>query len=107
VSDPTDRFDDEDDGFERGYERDPEIFEPGDGVWLRGLWMLVLALLLSVARFVTLVAALIQFGWMLFAGEKNDNISAFGISLARWMARTVLFLTGASDDKPYPWRKWP
>ncbi|WP_114284538.1 DUF4389 domain-containing protein [Candidatus Halocynthiibacter alkanivorans] len=103
MSDPMDRFEDEDDGFER----DAEIFEPRDGVWMRGLWMLVVAFLLSVARFVTLVAALIQFGWMLFAGEKNDNITAFGISLARWTARAVLFLTGASEEKPYPWRRWP
>lgn len=75
-------------------------------VWLRGLWMLVLAVLFGIAETVLLAAAVIQFLWMVFAKEKNRFIADFGKDLSAWLSKTARFQTGASDEKPFPWSSW-
>jgi len=77
-----------------------------DNVWMRGLWMLVLALLFGVGEFVLAVAAVLQFLWLLFAKEKNAHITRFGKDLSDWLARVALFQTGATEDKPFPFARW-
>lgn len=75
-------------------------------VWFRGLWMLVFAILFAVAETVLLLAAILQFAWMIFAKEKNSFLVDFGRDLAKWLEKTALFQTGASEEKPFPWAKW-
>lgn len=81
-------------------------FERPDGIWLRGLWMLILLMLFAVAETVLWICAVLQFGWMLFAKQKNTQIAAFGEKLGNWVAMTVRFQTGASEEKPFPWSAW-
>ena len=85
---------------------DGERFEAPKGIWMRGLMMLILALMFGLAETVLGVVALVQFLWMLFAKEKNTLLMGFGEDLARWLADVALFQTGATDDKPFPWAKW-
>jgi hypothetical protein len=75
-------------------------------ILLRGLWMVVLAVLFGIAETVLLIAAILQFCWMLFAREKNSFLAEFGGSLGKWLEKTARFQTGASEDKPFPWEKW-
>jgi len=75
-------------------------------IWLRGLFMLVFAVLFRLAEIVLFVIALVQFFWMVFAKERNTALAEFGESLGRWLARVAAFQSGASEDKPFPWRKW-
>lgn len=89
---PTD--DDDDDGLLTGE------------TWMRGLHMLIFAVLIEVAKWILLIATALQFLWMLFAKEKNRNIAEFGESLARWIANAARFQTGGTDDKPFPWSRW-
>jgi len=74
--------------------------------WLRGAWMLILLILLRVAEVVLAVCALLQFGWLLFTRDKNPAIAQFGEKLGNWMAMTSRFVTGASEEKPFPWSEW-
>jgi predicted lysophospholipase L1 biosynthesis ABC-type transport system permease subunit len=76
-------------------------------VWMRGLYMVLLALAFSVAHALLVVTAIAQFLWLLFAGEANAQIAQFGRSLSKWLADTGRFLTGASEAKPFPWAPWP
>lgn len=76
------------------------------GPWMRGLQMLVLAVLFGVAEVVLWVATVLQFGWLLIGGALNPRIAAFGEDLADWLARCVRFQTGATEDKPFPWAAW-
>lgn len=89
-------------------ETDPE--PPGEferrSIWLRGLWMLVLVILVRIASIVLTAAALLQFGWMLFARRRNDHIAAFGERLARWMATATRYLTARDERLPFPWEPW-
>jgi len=77
-----------------------------EGIWMRGLWTLILFLLFGVAEMLVVVTAILQFGWMLFGKEKNAFIAGFGLSLGKWLAKTARFQSGASDEKPFPWTKW-
>jgi hypothetical protein len=71
--------------------------------WIRGLHMLILAVLFGVGQTLMCLAAILQFGWLLFTKRHNDNIATFGRDLAQWMQRVALFLTCATEDKPFPW----
>ena len=87
---------------------EPATAETGgekDNVWLRGLWTLILFILFGVAELIVIVAAILQFGWMLFAKEKNPQIAALGTTLGHWLAKTARFQTGQSEEKPFPWTK--
>jgi len=81
-------------------------FEPPENIWMRGLMMLLMGFLMELAKTVLAVVAVVQFLWMLFAKEKNRLLSDFGVDLGDWMARNARFLTGASDQKPFPFSKW-
>ena len=76
-------------------------------VWLRGLFMLLFMMGLGAAHVVWNAIAVVQFVWLLVAGQPNDQLAKFGASLSLWVAEAVRFLTFAVEDKPFPWRNWP
>ena len=76
-------------------------------IWLRGLFMLLFMVAFGVAQVLLNTLAVVQFLWMLFAGERNQMLTRFGNSLSKWFSETVQFLSCASDDKPFPWKDWP
>jgi len=76
-------------------------------VWMRGLYMLLLALAFGIAQTLLCVTAIAQFLWLLFSGQPNAQLVKFGSSLAKWVAETAKFLTFCSDEKPFPWAAWP
>ena len=75
--------------------------------WIRGLFMLLLLLAFGVAQGLLWVGALVQFLWLLFAGEPNPALAQFGRSLSRWIADTARYIVCASEAKPFPWAPWP
>lgn len=77
-----------------------------DGIWLRGLWMLILVVLFGVAETLLFLSAVIQFFWMLVTGDRNRFITEFGDKLANWLAITARFQTARSEQKPFPWSEW-
>lgn len=83
-----------------------EIEDDDENPWLRGLWMLVLAILFELGRAILWFTAVLQFLWLLFAKEKNTYIADFGKDLADWLARITLYVSGASDDRPFPFAPW-
>ena len=77
-----------------------------NNLWLHGLIMLILVLLVNLAQTILGVCAILQFFWMLFARERNPGIARFGQGIAHWLAATSRFLTGAADERPFPWTPW-
>jgi hypothetical protein len=75
-------------------------------IWLHGLMLLVLLMLANLAQTVLALCTLFQFLWMLFANERNDRIAALGQNVGNWLAISARFLSGASDEKPFPWTDW-
>lgn len=81
-------------------------YEPEQSIWMRGLWMIVIAILIRIAAFILFVATVLQFLLMLIGKAKNENIAKFGEQMANWFDKAARFQTGASDEKPFPWAKW-
>ena len=75
--------------------------------WARALYLLFFMCAFGAGQTVLGLIAVVQFVWLLATGEPNQVLRQFGASLARWFADAVLFLTCASNDKPFPWRNWP
>jgi hypothetical protein len=74
--------------------------------WLHSLVMLILVILINLAQTVLGICALLQFLWMLFARERNIHIAKFGEQVGNWLAISARFVSGASDQKPFPWTAW-
>ena len=75
--------------------------------WMRGLHMLVVLVLMKIAGTVLAVVSIIQFFWMLFNDDKNPEIARFGRGLGRWLMQASEFVTGGSEEKPFPYQGWP
>lgn len=73
-------------------------------VWMRGLFMLILAVLFGIAEMVLVVFAVLQFLWLLFSKEKNAFLADTGDTIGKWLMEVSRFQTGATEDKPFPWR---
>ena len=76
-------------------------------VWKRGAIMLLFLVCFSVAHWVLYVLTVVQFLWMLIGGERNAFLASFGRSLGLWLAETAWFLSGDTEERPFPWRPWP
>lgn len=82
-----------------------EQFEPDkpDGMGHRFVYMILLALMISVAQTVLGVATIIQFVIMLVNKHPNERLADFGTDLGIWVAKAARYQTAASNVKPWPW----
>lgn len=87
-------------------EREPEGGSAKNAIWMRGLFMILLAVLFGIAETILGVCAIIQWLWMFFAKEKNERLFGFGRDLGDWMRDVALFQTGVTEEKPFPWKRW-
>ena len=75
--------------------------------WLRGLFMLLFAVIYSVAEIVLLAVVVFQFLYTLFTGVNNRNALDFGRSLSMFIYQVFSYLTYNSEQKPFPFGSWP
>jgi hypothetical protein len=75
--------------------------------WLRGLYILLFALLYSIAEVVLWAIVLFQFGSQLLVAHPNPRLLAFSRGLTAYIYLILQYLTYRSDDKPYPFDEWP
>ncbi len=75
-------------------------------IWLHGLTVIVILALSHLALTLMGASAVIQFFWMLLKKERNTQIVEFGNGVAHWLSVAAAFVTGKSDDKPFPWGPW-
>ena len=76
-------------------------------IWVRGLFMLLMALAMHVGGTVLGVIAVIQFVIMLLNDQPNARLAKFGRGLARYFQQIVNFLSFAAEDIPFPFNDWP
>jgi hypothetical protein len=78
--------------------------EKNDNLLLRLVFMLLIAVMISLAQTVLGVATIVQFIVMLVSNKKpNERLADFGTDLGIWIAKAARFQTAASDVKPWPW----
>ncbi|MEQ3711508.1 MAG: DUF4389 domain-containing protein [Tateyamaria sp.] len=83
-----------------------EQFEPDqpDTMLLRLVYMLLIAVMISVAQTVLGIATVVQFVIMLVNNKQpNERLAEFGTDLGIWVAKAARYQTAASNVKPWPW----
>ncbi|MDG1128527.1 hypothetical protein A8B83_17775 [Rhodobacteraceae bacterium EhC02] len=83
-----------------------EQIEPDkpDNMLMRLLYMILIAIMISLAQTVLGVATVVQFVVMLVNNnEPNKRLADFGTDLGIWIAKAARFQTAASNVKPWPW----
>ena len=69
------------------------------------LLYLVVACIIVEAVFVAVVV--LQCGFLLLSGKKNDNLLQFASSVLRYYVQVLEYLCFKSDDRPFPFKPWP
>ncbi len=75
--------------------------------WLRLLFMLIFVVVFWVVEIVLAVLVVLQFGFSLFAGKPNPQLTRFGGQLARYFHDIVAYLSYRSEVRPFPFSEWP
>ena len=78
--------------------------EQPDNMLQRFIYMMLIAIMISLAQTVLGVATVVQFVVMLVDKKQpNERLADFGTDLGIWIAKAARFQTAASDVKPWPW----
>jgi len=80
---------------------------PQRSLWVRFLYMLLMAVAFQVAAWVLGFVAIVQLAMAAFAGGPNPNLKTFGTGLGRYIGALARFLTFESEDVPFPFADWP
>lgn len=88
---------------------DPELKKnvSQHNTWLRGLYMILFALIYSVAEVVVAAVAIFQFLLVLVTGHPNERLREFGQGLSVYIYQIWRFLTFNSESLPFPFDRWP
>ena len=87
---------------DRGPERPIEDNLKSRATWMRLLFMVICAFLISITSFVGTFVVVLGFLWLLFTGEVNRQIRGVGQSIAAYLYEIIRYLTFNTDDRPFP-----
>lgn len=76
-------------------------------IWMRGLYMLLMALAFHVCVTVLGIVTIIQFVMTLLSDAPNNRLVSFGRSMGNYLRQIVNFLTFATEGIPFPFSEWP
>lgn len=75
--------------------------------WVRVLFVILFALIYSVAEIVIVAVVVVQFGFALISGERNQKLLDFSAGLSEFIFQILRYVTFNSEDKPFPFAEWP
>jgi hypothetical protein len=75
--------------------------------WKRGLFMVLFIIISGVAKLIVTLVAVFQFITLLFKGEANEEMVAFGQNLSTYLYQITLFLTFKTGEMPFPFTAFP
>ncbi|MBI4937708.1 MAG: DUF4389 domain-containing protein [Nitrosomonadales bacterium] len=85
----------------------PDLSATRRNIWLRALFMLLMALAYHVASTVLWFVTIIQFLIALMNDKPNDRLVSFGRSIGRYLQQLANYLTFATEAIPFPFSDWP
>ncbi|NRB20753.1 MAG: DUF4389 domain-containing protein [Rhodobacteraceae bacterium] len=78
--------------------------ENEENILVRLVYMLLIAVMISLAQTILGAVTVLQFVVMLINNKQpNERLADFGTDLGIWMAKAARFQTAASNVKPWPW----
>ncbi len=84
-----------------------EVPSPGRSIWMRALWMVLMALAFQLASTVLGVLAVVQWVFALVNEKPNARLCAFGQSVGQYLRQIAAFVSFATDSLPFPFADWP
>lgn len=74
--------------------------------WKRIVYMLVLAVIVSIVRTLLWAVIFLQIITTLLTGSSNSHILVFGRSLSAYLYHITLYLTFNTELLPFPFSNW-
>ena len=78
-----------------------------EGIWRRGVFMLVFLIAYNIAEVLIVLITLFQFVTVLFTGRVNEAVLRLGNNLSIFVFEAFQFLTFNSNIRPFPFSPWP
>ena len=78
-----------------------------EGIWMRGIFMVLFFIAYNIAEFLILVTALFQFVSVLVTGRLNETMLRFGNNLSYFSLETFKYMTFNTNFRPFPFSPWP
>lgn len=75
--------------------------------WLRLVYTLLLALAWQITELLLVAIVLLQIGYRAFTGQADARLADFGRRLSAYAAQIGCYVTGATEQKPWPFMEWP
>lgn len=76
--------------------------------WLRFIFTLLFAVIFYYLLLIlVLIVAVVQFIFLLFTGKSNEHMAIFSNSLSTYSYQLIRYLVMSSEDKPFPFDRWP
>ncbi len=78
-----------------------------DAFWVRTLFIIFFSIVYRILDVVVLFLVLVQWGFSLVTGQVNPALNQFSAGLSCYIAQIVRYVTGNSENKPFPFTDWP
>lgn len=75
--------------------------------WIRGLFILLFAVIYSLAEILIVAVVVFQFLSTLLTAKNNHQLLRLGRSLSEFVKQVLLFVTYNTEEKPFPFGPWP
>lgn len=75
--------------------------------WTRLFLIIVYFFVKRIVDFFIMVLAAVQFLFMTLTSSPNPNLLDFSKSLSTFAYQIMLFVTYASNERPFPFSPWP
>jgi hypothetical protein len=75
--------------------------------WIRGLFILVFAVIFYVLYMIIGLLVLFQFFNKVITGGLNQYLLEFGSGMTRYVEQILLYITFLSEQRPFPFSPWP
>jgi len=86
------------------HDQDPAGDTDYDNLFVRLVFMIIIAVMISFAQTLLGLLTIGQFVIMLVnQRQPNEQLAEFGTTLGVWIAKAARYQTGASEVKPWPW----
>lgn len=76
-------------------------------IWIRGLFMLLFAVIYSIAEILVVLVSVFQFFCVVITGGKNDRVLDLGRSLSLYILEILRFEMFDTERLPFPFSPWP
>ncbi|ATX80350.1 protein of unknown function (DUF4389) [Mariprofundus aestuarium] len=76
-------------------------------IWIRLVFMLLFAVIFAATRVILVAVIAIQFLWVLFTSNKNEQLLSFGSQLATFLYQIYRYLSFNTEKRPFPFDEFP